>query len=122
MSKELYEIKLSMLDDQLGSLPLVESSSWTNKIRKTLRITLAQMAKKMGVSPTSIAHLERSEASDTISLKSLRKYADELDCDLVYYLKPRSTLSNFRQETANKKFPSHIALVKLYDWDKKIWD
>lgn len=36
------------------------------------------------------SQLERSEAGDRITLKSLRAVANALDCDLVYALLPRA--------------------------------
>ena len=45
----------------------------------------------MGTQPT-VQRLELSEAEGAIQLKSLRRAAEALDCDLVYALVPRRSL------------------------------
>jgi predicted DNA-binding mobile mystery protein A len=65
---------------------------WAAAIRRALGLTTRQMAKRLGVSQSSYADAESSEARETISLKQLRRIADALDCDLVYALVPRRPL------------------------------
>lgn len=52
-----------------------------------------QLAKRLAVAWQSMDDLEKSEANGTITLNSLRKVADALECQLVYALVPRSELS-----------------------------
>ena len=42
----------------------------------------------MGVTQPTVQRLELSEAEGAIQLKSLRRAAEALDCDLVYALVP----------------------------------
>lgn len=46
------------------------------------------MAERIGITQQSAARLEKNEADDAITLKSLRKAAEALDCRLVYALVP----------------------------------
>ena len=46
------------------------------------------MGKRIGITQQSAARLEKNEANDAITLKSLRKAAEALDCRLVYALVP----------------------------------
>jgi len=57
----------------------------------------------MGVIQQSISDLERSEVHDTIKLETLRRAADALDCDLVYFLLPRTTLDDAVNVQAQRK-------------------
>jgi len=47
--------------------------------------------------------MEHSEASGTITLKSLRKAAAAMDCDLVYAIVPRATLEDILKQHASEK-------------------
>ncbi len=51
---------------------------------------MIDIAGKMRLSQPTIAKLEKSEEAGTITLNSLRRYADALDCDLAYAIIPRS--------------------------------
>jgi predicted DNA-binding mobile mystery protein A len=57
----------------------------------------------LGIAPASASALEQSEAAETISLKSLRKAAEILDCDLVYALVPRKGLTSALERRAGAK-------------------
>lgn len=66
--------------------------SWLRAIRDALGMTSRQLAARMGLSQPTIIALEKSEAAQTITLRSLRAAAEALDRQLVYALVPRSTL------------------------------
>jgi predicted DNA-binding mobile mystery protein A len=52
------------------------------------------------MSHAGVRKLESSEASDAITLGSLRKLAEALDCELQYALVPRTSLKNMLQSQA----------------------
>ena len=55
-------------------------------------MSAAAFARRLGMTPVGVRKLESSEASDTITLASLRKLAQALDCELRYALVPRTSL------------------------------
>jgi len=61
---------------------------WARAIRDALGMTKSQLARRMGVSSSTVAELERSEVRETITLASLRRLAKGLDCRVVYALVP----------------------------------
>ncbi len=81
---------------------------WIQAIRTGLGMSAADLAKRLGVSPSSIHRLEISETAGTINLESLKRVADELGCDMVYALVPRQDL-----EQVVKKRALAIATRKL---------
>jgi len=66
---------------------------WVRAIRDALGMTAAQLGDRIGVTQSTIQRLETSEAADTIQLNSLRRLAEGLNCELVYALIPRDTLT-----------------------------
>ena len=56
----------------------------------------------MGVKAQSVADIEKSEASGTIQLKTLRRVAEALDCVVVYALIPKSSLEELVQRNARE--------------------
>ena len=73
---------------------------WVKAIRTALGMTMAQMARRLGVSQSRIATLERAEAEGAITLKSLERAAEAMDCRLVYALIPRKPLTEMVEERA----------------------
>ena len=73
---------------------------WLFAIRSALHMPRHVIAKRLGTTVPSYADLERSEAADTISLRSLRRAADALGCDMVCVLVPRRPLRRVIEERA----------------------
>jgi predicted DNA-binding mobile mystery protein A len=67
---------------------------WVRAIRDALGMTAEQLGSRIGVTQSTIQRLETSEAADTIQLSSLRRLAEGLNCELVYALIPRDTLTS----------------------------
>ncbi|CAN7146889.1 MULTISPECIES: helix-turn-helix domain-containing protein [unclassified Variovorax] len=60
----------------------------------------AALARRLGLTPAGVRKLEQAEARGTITLASLRKLAQALDCELKYALVPRTSLSQQLQDRA----------------------
>lgn len=75
---------------------------WVKAIREALGMTTAQLAKRMGVSQPRAVTLEQAEARGAITLDSLERAAQALDCRLVYALVPRQPLDALVEERARR--------------------
>ena len=65
---------------------------WLRAVREGLGMSLRQLADRVGVSKTAAQAAERNEASETVQLDTLRKFAEAMECDLVYAIVPRDSL------------------------------
>lgn len=65
------------------------AKGWLLAVREGLGLTRAAIAKRLSISPSAIAAFEQSEARGAITLQSLRKMADVLDCEVVIKLVPK---------------------------------
>lgn len=92
------------LDKRLKLLAKMDIDSpqqgWVKAIRTALGMTMAQMASRLGVSQSRIATLERAEAEGAITLKSLERAAEALECRLVYALIPRQPINEMVADRA----------------------
>ncbi len=82
---------------------------WIRAIRDALGMSSTELAARIGVSQQSVSQMEHSEVQDTITLETLRRAANALDCDLVYVLEPRTSLDEAVREQAHKKAARHLA-------------
>lgn len=75
---------------------------WVKAIREALGMTTSQLAKRLGVVQSRAVTIEQAEAKGTITLNSLEKAANALDCQLVYALVPRKPLDELVTGRAKK--------------------
>lgn len=63
-------------------------SGWVKAIRGSLGVTIRQLAKRVGVGHGSIAQIEKREPKKKVTLESLEKIANAMDCKVVYAIVP----------------------------------
>ncbi|NNM58871.1 MAG: mobile mystery protein A [Legionellales bacterium] len=68
-------------------------AGWVKTIRVALSMTAEQLASKVGVKGGRISQLEKAEIEDAVTLGALRKVAEALNCELVYALVPKNSLT-----------------------------
>jgi predicted DNA-binding mobile mystery protein A len=95
------------LDKRLSVLTDIDALTrpprgWVKAIREALGMTTAQLAKRIGVSQPRAVTLEQAEARGAITLDSLERAAQALDCHLVYALVPRQPLDALIEERARR--------------------
>ena len=106
MTNKFKHMQLQTLDNHLQTVSVCDrpSNGWIRTIRSTLGMSVRQLAERIGITQQSAAKLESNEAEDAITLKSLRKAAEAMDCKLVYALVPNDgSLQDAVQRQARKK-------------------
>src|SRR5665213_2169609 len=86
-------------DARLAPRPV---GGWAKAIREALGMTAAALARRLGMTGAGVNKLESAEADGAITLASLRKLANALDCELHYALVPRMSLAERLQERAEQ--------------------
>jgi predicted DNA-binding mobile mystery protein A len=84
----------------LDPLPPRPPAGWLRAIREALGMTSGVLAERLGVTASGARKLEQAEAVDAITLGTLRRVAEALDCDLQYALVPRRPLREMRWQQA----------------------
>lgn len=113
MNKQFRDLQLQQMDVSLGSWKSAQlcarpKSGWVRAVRETLGMSAAAFARRLGMSHAGVRKLEAAEASDAITLATLRKLAQALDCELQYALVPRTSLSQQLQERAQAVARAHL--------------
>ncbi len=100
----IKKLQLKQLDNRLSRLlPLLETQpreGWVRAIREALGMSARQLAHRMGVSQATLAKMEKGEVEKTITLKSLERIAEALDCKLVHVLVPKDSLEEMVRRQA----------------------
>lgn len=84
---------------------------WIKAIREALGMTTAQLAARMGVAQPRIAELEKREAARVVTLQSLERAAEALDCRLVYIFVPKDSLEERINMRAEAVADLHLSAV-----------
>jgi predicted DNA-binding mobile mystery protein A len=74
---------------RLGRAASGEIASWVRAVRQAVGMPAKEFALRMGVQEQEVYRMERAEATSRIELRSLRRAAEALDCELIYALTPR---------------------------------
>jgi predicted DNA-binding mobile mystery protein A len=98
-------LKIRQLDTHLSEMTALRRvgrprGGWLREIRTALGMTTSQLARRLGLTTSSVTHLERSEREDTITLASLRKAAAAMNCELVYAIMPKKPLRETLEQQA----------------------
>ncbi len=86
-ARRALDSRFRQIGPVIGSPP---RAGWIRAIRDALGMSGADLARRMGVSQSRVAQLEKGEVSGDIKVSTLDRAADGLGCDLVYALIPRS--------------------------------
>ena len=92
--------------------PLMDSpppaKGWIRAIRDALGMNGRQLADRLSEHRSRTTQIEQQEMSGSLTLKTIRRVADALDCVFVYCLVPRTSLEEIVRNQAKQ-----IALKRL---------
>lgn len=118
MKAQIRKKALQQLDETLARFTAFRDNpppqrGWVRAVREALGMSRRQLGERMGVSTSRVWMLEKDEAAGKVTLNTLRRVAEVLDCQLMYALVPNSSLS----DTAAKRARS-VAMQRVGYVDK----
>lgn len=78
------------------------SRGWIKTVRSAIRMTGSHLASRLGIRQQSLERIERNEITGSVSIKTMRRVAEGLDCVFVYALVPKSSLEATVRAQARK--------------------
>lgn len=76
------------------------SRGWIRAVRGALGMSGRQLARRLGLTQQSVARMEKDEVTGALTIKTLRRVAESLDCVLVYGIVPRENLESIVHDRA----------------------
>lgn len=101
IQKQIDELIQSIIN---GKQKAPTAISWIQTARLALGMSLRQLAERVGVSVSALTNFEKREQTDSVSLATLKKVANAMDMEMVYYFKPKDgSIKNAVEKQARKK-------------------
>ena len=94
------EARLALLRD--STISARPAKGWVRALRDALGMTAAEVGRRIGVSQAQATQFEQGEVDGSITLRSLRRAAEAMDCELVYALVPKRPLDEMLRSEATK--------------------
>jgi len=122
--KKRKKLVIQQLDASLKRFrPLLELSTppkgWIRAIRDALGMSGRQLADRLGVSRQREWLIEKDEMTAAVTLKTMRRVAECLDCVFVYGFVPRTSLEQTvgerARQVAQKRFAQASQTMRLED-------
>jgi len=82
---------------------LFPSEGWIRTVRKSLGMSGAQLARRLGVTRGFISNTEKAELTNSVTLKTMHQMAEAMGCKFVYAIVPEVNIEMLiRTEALNK--------------------
>lgn len=76
---------------------------WIKYTRSVFGMTLKDLAKLAGLTLPTIAQAERREAEGKVTIETLKKLAEAMECDFVYAFVPKKDITKLIHDKASEK-------------------
>ncbi len=84
---------------------------WIRSIRLALGMSGRHLAERLGVQTPRVVELEKAEALGNITLSSLKRAAEAMDCTLIYAFLPHSSLTETVRAQAQKVAADNVTRI-----------
>lgn len=105
--REQLDASLQRLSPLHGVSP--PPKGWIRAIRNALGMTARQLASRLGVAQQAVARIEKDELTGSVTIKTMRRIAECLDCEFVCGFVPRSSLESTIRKQAWKLASKRLA-------------
>lgn len=89
--------------DQIRNIHMISEKGWIHQMREALGLTLAKLADLCGLATPTIAQAERREVEGKLTVETLRKTAEAMNCEFIYMFAPKSDMHEFINKKAYAK-------------------
>lgn len=92
----------------------VPSEGWIRKVRKSLGMSGAQLARRMDITRAAISNTEKAELEGRVTIKAMREAAEAMDCRLIYAIVPEKDIETLIRKRAREKAMAKVKKVNQH--------
>lgn len=113
--KNQNSLRRAQLDDfflTLRKLNLTKPrSGWVKEIREALGMSMADLAHRMNTIKQRVERIEKDEVSEKVTLQTMSKVAEAMDCEFVYFYVPKKSLQESIELQAERIAKEMLGIV-----------
>lgn len=79
------------------------TEGWICTVRKSLNMSGAQLARRLGVTRARVSHAEKAETSGALTLNTMQEMAEAMNCKFVYSIIPNQDIETLIHRQAIEK-------------------
>jgi len=102
-----YRDKVNQTVEQVSSLSL-PPEGWLRTVRKALGMSGLQLANRLGVTKARISKAEHDELTGSLTLRSVQKMAEAMNCRFVYAVVPEQNIEELIRKRAIQKAKEQV--------------
>lgn len=119
MKAHFNEVTLSQISKRVEELRKSKDKAsirggWIKYMRSALGLTLSELSERVGISAPTIAQSERREAEGKVTISTLKKIAEAMDCELVYSFIPKKEIRELILDKAREKARKSLMSADLH--------
>ncbi len=147
-NRRLRRTQLDRSFMQLKTLNLkTPKKGWIKEVRESLGMSMKDLADRLGTIKQRIERIEKDEVASKVSLETMKKTAEAMNCDFIYFVVPKNSLEETLKDQglkaaqkilkqvgktmaleaqttstlSQKKLVENLAQEMLLNEDRKIW-
>lgn len=102
-----YQAKVDKEADRLKNMTF-PPEGWICTTRKALGMSAAQLARRIGKTRALISNTEKAELEGRVTLKTMQKLAESMECCFVYAIVPKENVESVLEARAKEKAKSIV--------------
>ncbi|MDQ3234829.1 MAG: helix-turn-helix domain-containing protein [Pseudobdellovibrionaceae bacterium] len=87
---------------------------WIAYVRHTIGMTFANLAKVTDLSISTVQQMEKREAKGQVTLQTLEKIAQAMNCELMYAFVPKQPINEYLKDKAHEKATQLIKQADIH--------
>ena len=118
IKSEYRNLRIKQLDSSLSAFAQAKTQprpqrGWLRAIREACGLPLDSIARELKTNRQGVQKRENAEGTDRITLRTLRRVADAMGCELVYAIVPKSgTIQELAEGRARAEATKHVNAVE----------
>lgn len=105
---EQYQNKVNQAVKRLDGFSMRPPEGWLRTARKALGMTGPQLASRLGISKVQIAKTEKREIDEGVTLQTMKKMAEAMNCRFIYAVVPEQEIEQVIRAQAVKKAKERV--------------
>ncbi len=109
-----YRDRVNQAVDRFDGFSVRPQEGWVRTVRTALGMSGPQLARRLGVTKARISKVERDEPLGKVTLKTMHRMAEAMNCRFVYAVIPDREVERVLRDQAMKKATERVRVASTH--------